>query len=118
MGEQSSFKRLDLFTASKKLVLSAYALTQELPADEKSNLVFYIRNAALTAHLSLSQGMYLKKGKARKKILQRAKNACVVIDAAVDVLTELGLVAEEQTTEVLALASLCFQQTDNLLKEN
>lgn len=118
MGEQSSYKHLDLFTASKKLVLACYALTQELPADEKSNLVFYIRNAALTTHLSVSQGLYVKKGKGKKKFLQRAKNACVVIDAAVDVLTELKLVAEEQTTEVLALASLCFQQTDNLLKEN
>jgi hypothetical protein len=118
MGEQSSYKRLDLFTASKKLVLSCYALTQDLPADEKSNLVFYIRNAALTAHLSLSQGMFLKKGKAKKRFLQQTKNACVVIDAAVDVLMELGLVTEAQTTEVLALLSVCFQQTENLRKEN
>ncbi|NTS39619.1 four helix bundle protein [Flavisolibacter sp. BT320] len=118
MGEQSSSKHLDLFTASKKLVLCCYSLTQDLPADEKSNLVFYIRNAALTTHLSVSQGLYQKKGKAKRKQLQQAKNACVVIDAAVDILIELKLVTEEQTTEVVALTSLCFQQTDNLLKEN
>ena len=117
MGEQSSYKRLDIFTSSKKLVLSCYALTQDLPVEEKSNLVFYIRNAALTAHLSVSQGIFLK-GKAKKKFLLQAKNAFVVIDAAVDVLIELKLVSEEQTTEVLDLTSACYQQTESLLKEN
>ncbi|HEV7329838.1 MAG TPA: four helix bundle protein [Flavisolibacter sp.] len=118
MDAQSSYKRLDIFTFSKKLVLSCYALTQDLPVEEKSNLIFYIRNAALAAHLSISQGMFLQKGKAKKKFLQQAKNAYVVIDAAVDVLIELKLVTEEQTTEVFELTSACYQQTESLLKEN
>lgn len=118
MGKQSSYTAIDIFASSKKLVLSCYALTQELPADEKSNLGHYIRNAALTAHFAISQGVFLKKSKAKKKLLQQAKNSYVVIDAAVDVLVELNLVKEEQTSEVIELASLLYQHTGSLPKQN
>lgn len=118
MDEQSSYNRPGLFTSSRKLVLSCYALTQDLPAEEKANLVFYIRNAALTAHLSVSQGMFSKKGKAKRKLLLQAKNAYIVIDAAVEILVELQLVPEAQTTEVLDLVSDCYSQTESLLKQN
>jgi hypothetical protein len=118
MDEQSAYNRHDVFTSSKKLVLSCYALTQDLPADEKSNLVFYIRNAALTAHLSISQGMFSKKGKVKRKLLLQAKNAYIVIDAAVEILVELKLVTERQTVDVLSLVSTCYSQTESLLKEN
>lgn len=118
MDEQSAYNRHDIFTSSKKLVLSCYALTQELPAEEKSNLVFYIRNAALTAHLSVSQGLFSKKGKTKRKFLLKAKNAYIVIDAAVEILVELNLVTEIQTVDVLSLLSTCYSQTESLLKEN
>lgn len=118
MSEAATHKSLDIFTSSKKLVVACYALTNSLPPEEKTNLRFYIRNAALTAHLAISQGAFLKKNKAKKKFLQKAKNSFVIIDAAVDIVTEVGFVKEEETREVLELSSLCFQQLDDLLKES
>ena len=41
----------------------------------------------------------------------------VVIDAALDVLVEVGLVKEEDTTEVVQLSSTCYQLLDRLKKE-
>jgi four helix bundle protein len=118
MGEQSSNKNIEIFTSSKKLVIACYALTSTLPPDEKTNLTFFLRNAALRAHLSISQGAFLKKKKARKTFLQEAKQAFIVIDAAVDILVEVGFVTEEQTNEVVQLSSLCYQQLNELLHEN
>ena len=113
-----SLKSFDIFELSKKLVLACYALTSHLPAEEKTNLTQYIRNAALSTHISVAQGAFLKKKKARKKFLQEAKNALVVIDAAVDVLIETGLAKTEATTDVQQLSSTCYQLLERLKKEN
>jgi four helix bundle protein len=112
-----SLKSFDIFELSKKLVVACYALTAELPNEEKTNLTQYIRNAALSVHINSIQGAFLKKKKAKKKFLRRAKDALVVIDAAVDVLVEVGLVKEEDTIEVSQLSSACYQLLDRLKKE-
>lgn len=118
MGEQSTYTTVDLFTNSRQLVLSCYALTQDLPIGEKSNLVYFIRHSALVAHFALLQGLFAKKAKEAKIHLLEAKNAYVVIDAAVDVLVELQFLKEEQSIEVLKLASVLYQQTISLQKRN
>ena len=118
MGATSSYKSLDIYITSKKLVMACYALAHDLPPEEKTNLSFYLRNAALTAHLAISQGVFLKKNKARQKFLSKALNAFIVIDAVVDVLVEAGMVKEENTTEVMRLCSACYQQIEGLLKKN
>jgi four helix bundle protein len=117
MSGTYSLKSFDIFALSKKLVIACYALTEGLPKEEKTALTQYIRNSALTAHLNITQGAFLKKKKAKKKFLQAAQNSLVVIDAALDVLVEVGLVKEEETTEVVELSSACYQLLDRLKKE-
>jgi len=46
-----------------------------------------------------------------------AKNSLVILDAAVDVLVEVGLVKEEDTNDVMQLSSTCYQFIDRLEKE-
>ena len=118
MAGTYSLKGFDIFELSKKLVLSCYALTGSLPPEEKTNLTQYIRHAALSAHLSIAQGAFLEKKKARKRFLQDAKNALLVVDAAVDVLVEAGLVKAEETNDVQQLSSTCYQLLGRLKKEN
>ena len=117
MPNTYSLKSFDIFELSKKLVLSSYTLTGSLPADEKTNLTQYIRHAALSAHISIAQGAFLKKKKRRKKFLRDAKNSLVVIDAAIDVLIETGLVKAEATNEVQQLSSTCYTLLTRLKKE-
>jgi four helix bundle protein len=117
MSGTYSFKSFDIFELSKKLVLACYSLTANLPSEEKTNLTQYIRNAALSAHINITQGAFLKKKKAKKKFMAGAKNSLVIIDAAVDVLVEVGLVKEEDTNEVAQLSSTCYQLLDRLKKE-
>ena len=118
MGKKTSDLKLQIFTYSKKLVTACYVLTHDLPVDEKTGLIFYIRNAALKAHLTLVEGIFLDKKKVKKKLLRKAKNTFVVIDAAVDVLVDVALVKEEQTTDVIDTISICNQLLAKLLKES
>lgn len=97
--------------------MACYTLTAALPKEEKTNLTQYIRNAALTAHINIVQGAFLKKKKAKERFLTGAQHSLVVIDAAVDVLIEVGLATEEDTTEVIALSSQCYELLDRLKKE-
>lgn len=117
MSSTYSLKSFDIFELSKKLVVACYALTANLPAEEKTALTQYIRNAALSAHINIMQGAFLKKKKEKKRFRQEAKNALVIIDAAVDVLVEVGMVKAEDTDEVMRLSSTCYQLIDRLKKE-
>ena len=117
MGGTYSLKSYDIFELSKKLVVACYALTSNLPTEEKTNLTQYIRNAALSTHINITQGAFLKKKKARKKYMRSAKNSLIIIDAAVDVLVEVGLVKAEDTNEVAQLSSTCYQLLQRLKKE-
>ena len=117
MGGSYSSKSFDIFELSKKLVIACYSLTSNLPPEEKTNLTQYIRNAALSAHIDIMQGAFLKKKKTKKKLMMSAKNSLIVIDAAVDVLVEVGLMKVEDTNEVMQLSSTCYQLIDRLKKE-
>ena len=112
-----SLKSFDIFELSKKLVVACYAMTSTLPPEEKTNLTQYIRNAALSAHLNITQGAFLKKKKAKRKYIEGAKNSLIVIDAAIDVLLEVALIKEQDTTEVMQLSSTCYQLLDRLKKQ-
>ena len=117
MGKKTSFDKLYIYTSSKKLVTACYALTQTLPAEETTNLAYFIRNAALKAHLAVVDGIFSEKGKPKKKLLKQATAHFLTIDAVIDVLVDVELVKEEQTKEVVELASACYQQLKMLKKK-
>ena len=117
MSRTSTFKPFDILDLSKNLVTACYALTTNLPAEEKTNLTLYLRNAALKVYLDSVQSTFSTKRKKRKKIISKAKNSLVVIEAIVDVLIEVGMIKEEATTEVMRLSSACYQLLDRLKKD-
>jgi four helix bundle protein len=117
MPRTSTLKSFDILEQSKKLVVAAYSLTANLPAEEKTNLALYLRNAALKVHIGSVQGSFLREKKKRKKTVYKAKNSLVVIDVIVDVLIETGLVHEQATTELMQLSSACYQLLDRLKKD-
>lgn len=108
MAGTYSSQSFDLYELSKKLVLACYALTANLPPEEKTALSLYIRQAALKVHLAVAQGAFHQPEKARRKFLSRAKNALVVIDAATDVLVETGLATTADIAEVAELSAACY----------
>lgn len=111
-----AMKPFDILDLSKKLVAACYKLTATLPTEEKTNLSFYIRNEAIQCHLNVVKTVFKKRKKRKRRLIRRAKNSLVIIDAAVEVLVEVGLANEETTTEVMRLSSTCYQQLDWLKK--
>ncbi len=108
-----SFRSLEIYEQSKKLVVACYALTHDLPPEEETNFSRYIRTAALNVHLNVAQGVFLKKKK-RKKFLGRAKDSLVIVEAAVEILVEVGFATREQTEPIVKLCSSCYQLIDQL----
>ena len=113
MPKATGYKSLEMYNLSKKLVIACYELTHELPAEEKTNFTRYIRTAVLSLHVNVAQGVFLK-SKKRKKFIQSAKNALIVIDAATEILVELKFATEEQVDVIISLSSSCYQLLDEL----
>ena len=116
MSSHLGFKCLNVYNLSKRLLVACYELTHELPPEEKTNLTHYIRNAALTAHMSIARGAFMKEGKKRKKCFKSAQNALIVIDAASEALIDVHYIKEEQRAPIIALSSECFQLLTQLLE--
>jgi four helix bundle protein len=113
MPKLSGYKSFEVYNLSKKLVIACYELTHELPAEEKTNFTRYIRVAALSLHVNLAQGIFLK-SKKRKKFICAAKNALIIIDAAAEILVELNFARQEQIDVITSLSSACYQMMDEL----
>jgi four helix bundle protein len=113
MPKQSAHKSLDVYNLSRQLVVACYELTHELPPEEKTNFIRYIRTAALSLHVNVAQGVFLK-SKKKRKYVRAAQNALIVIDAATEILVEVKMVTQEQVDVLTSLSSNCYQLLDEL----
>lgn len=113
MPKTAGYKSLEVYNLSKKLVIACYELTHELPTEEKTNFTRYIRTAALSLHVNVSQGIFLKPKK-RKKFIRNAKNALIVIDAATEILVEVRFATREEVDVITSLSSSLYQLLDEL----
>ncbi|HWI92011.1 MAG TPA: four helix bundle protein [Flavisolibacter sp.] len=113
MPKTAGYKNLEVYNLSKRLVIACYELTHELPSEEKTNFTRYIRTAALSLHVNIAQGVFLK-SKKRKKFVRAAKNALIIIDAATEILVELNFATQDQIDVITSLSSSCYQSLDGL----
>lgn len=104
MSRPPVYKSLEVYHLSKKLVIACYELTHGLPREERTNFSRYIRTAALTAHVNIARGAFSKLKK-RKKFFLRARMALIVIDAASEMLVEVGFSKPGDVEQVTQLSS-------------
>ena len=116
MPDQPAYNTFELYNLSKKLVIACYELTHDLPTEEKTNLTQYIRTAAVTVHINITQGLSLKKKKKRKKVIIIIQNALTIINAATEVLLEVGLITKEKGSELTVLVTDCYASIEHLKK--
>ena len=102
---------MEVYQLSKKLVLACYELTHDLPKEDAGNFIRYIRTAALCAHVNIATAVFSNPEK-RKKPAREAKNAIIVVDAAVDLLKELGFVTNDQLEKMVFLSTSLLQLLD------
>jgi four helix bundle protein len=116
MPDQPAYNTFELYNLSKKLVIACYELTHDLPTEEKTNLTQYIRTAAVTVHLNIAQSLSLKKKKKRKKVIIIIQNALTIINAATEVLLEVGFITKENSGKLTTLITACYRAIENLKK--
>ena len=104
MSQPPSLPELKRYSLSKQLTAACYALTHDLPAEEGTHFSEYIRKAALELHFLIARSAFQKKKK-QEKTLANARMALAVIDAAVDIIVEVGLATAEQVERVLGLSA-------------
>lgn len=117
MPQTAVYKTLDLYNLSKKCVAACYELSSSLPTEEKTNLSHHLRQAGISAHVAIAQGVFLKKKKSRLKFLLDGQRNLTVIDAIVDVLIELEFIKEEASAELISLSSACYEGLEELKKD-
>lgn len=116
MPKLQAHKNFETYNFSKQLVAACYALTAELPAEEKTNLANYIKSAALAIHFNIAQGVFLKGRKKRKTFIKTALNNLLVLDAATEVLLEVNLATEQQIEAVNNLSATLYGHLTDLQK--
>jgi hypothetical protein len=108
---------LELFALSKKLVISCYELTLDLPEDEKTNFSRYIRSAALGLHINIAQANYAKPKK-KEKLMRSSLNLLIILETASGILSEVGLAAQDDVIELIKITSRCEQLTKEIKLSN
>ena len=113
MPRQPVYKTLEVYQLSKKLVVACYELTQDLRREEAANFVRYIRTASLNAHINIAQVAFASPGK-KKKPMKDARSALIIVEAAIDILVEVGFASEEQVEMVNYLSTALVEMLETL----
>jgi four helix bundle protein len=106
----------DLLKLSKQVVLNCYALSQNLPDEEKTNLFRYLRTAGLSVHINIAQAVVTKKKKVRKPHIREARKGLIVINAALDVVNEMSLAPVDEVQLLQQQAKTCYDLLEKLKK--
>ena len=102
---QLKHQKLDIFQFSRSFVGECYKLTNE----ERYNLVSQIRRAALSVYLNIAEGASRKSGVERKRFYEIARGSVVEIDAALDVVEDMGYIKKEKIEQLGFLMIKCFK---------
>ena len=116
MPLQPSNKELELYALSKKLAYTCYALTDTLPAEEKSISGAAIRKAAIGMHMHMATALSRKSKKKRRKYFRLAKDYLVMIEAATNLLLELKYIQPPDISELDILLQRCHRFIKKQLK--
>jgi len=106
---QLKHQKLDIFQCSRSFVGECYRLTKELPAEERYNLVSQIRRAALSVHLNIAEGASRKSDVERKRFYEVARGSVIEIDAALDVIEDMGYIKKVKMEQLGFLLIKCFK---------
>lgn len=110
-----SHTRLDIFSASRELVLGIYKTTRSFPPEEKYALTQQIRRAAVSVHLSIAEGFSRKSATKRKRFFEISRGSLIEIDTALDIAMVLDYIKEENLAPEAEKMIRCFQMLSKMI---
>lgn len=109
-------RKLDIYQASQMFVIECYKLTNQLPSEEKFEMISQIRRAALSVHLNLAEGASRKSAVERKRFFEISRSSVVEIDAALDVASHIGYLVNIDTEPLGKEMLNCFKMLTRMIK--
>jgi four helix bundle protein len=97
---QLAHQEMNVYVVSRAFVKECYNMTKNFPADEKFALSQQIRRAALSVHLNIAEGSSRKSETERKRFYEVSRGSIVEIDAALDIVIDLGYSTKEELNEL------------------
>jgi four helix bundle protein len=114
---QVNHQKLEIFKVSRHFVFQCYKLTKELPADEKFGMISQIRRASLSVHLNIAEGCSRKSLVERKRYFEISRGSLIEIDAALDIVVDLGYSKQEKLTDLGTLLLDCFKMLSSMISK-
>ncbi|MEX0653965.1 MAG: four helix bundle protein [Phycisphaeraceae bacterium] len=107
MGEIQSYRDLDVWREEVTLVKRVYAVTRELPEDERFGLTSQLRRAMVSVPANIAEGWAGGGRKVYLRHLHIARGSLAEVETLLIVCVELGYVLQERLNELFdALARL------------
>ena len=91
----NSYKQLDVYAKSRKLVVTIYTLLKHYPADERYALVDQMRRAVISIPSNIAEGLSRTAPKEQAHFLDIAYGSLMEIDCQLDISLDLGYISPE-----------------------
>ena len=95
-----NYKDLDLYIASKDLVLSVYVLLRKFPKEEQYALCDQLRRAVISIPSNVAEGMGRVSTKEQIHFLEIAYGSLREVDCQLDIAKELAYISDEELNDI------------------
>ena len=91
-----SFKELDIYKRSKRLLKQVYQITDKYPEQEKYNVISQLRRSILSIPLNIAEGYGRQSKEEFKRFLKISLGSSNEVEALLEISKELGYINEEE----------------------
>ena len=117
-----SYKNLEAYKESKKLVKQVYALLKKFPKEETYALCDQLRRAVISVPSNIAEGSGRTSAKDQAHFLEMAFGSLMEVDCQIEIAHDLGYVSldehEEATIQINQVAALLSGMRRKILGEN
>ena len=117
-----SYKNLEAYKESKKLVKQVYALLKKFPKEEQYALCDQLRRAVISVPSNIAEGSGRTSAKDQAHFFEMAFGSLMEVDCQMDIAQDLGYVSldehEEVTVQISKVAALLSGMRRKILNVN
>ena len=122
MTKKYSYKDLDLYKATKDLVLSVYTQLRKFPKEEQYALCDQLRRALISVPSNLAEGSGRTSTKDQAHFLEMAFGSLMEVECQLDIACDLGYVSHDElealNAQIARVAAMLSGMRRKLLGEN
>lgn len=112
-----SHKKLDVWKQSIILIKKVYIFTNNLPSEEKFNLISQMRRSSISIASNIAEGLSRTTNKEKQRFIEISRSSLVELDTQFEVCVEIGYSSIEDLSEFVDLLNHIFAMLTNLMKK-